>query len=61
VKELDTWGDSSRSLAGGGITAGPGSNIAESFVPAKLFPGNELVSTSRKGETTQGTGSADED
>lgn len=57
--ELDTWRGPSRSLAEGGITAGPGCNIAENFVPAKMFLGNKLVSTARKGESTQGSRSAD--
>lgn len=57
--ELDTWRGPSRSPAEGGITAGPGCNSAESFVPAKKFLGNKLFSTARKGERTQGRGSAD--
>ncbi len=57
--ELDTWRGPSRISAEGGTTAGPGCNIAESFVPAKTFLGNKLVSTARKGERTQGIGSAD--
>lgn len=59
ARELGTRRGLSRSLAEGGITAGPGCNIAESFVPAKMYLGNKLVSTARKGERTQGSGSAD--
>lgn len=57
--KLDTWRGPSRSPAEGGITAGPGCNSVEILVPAKMFLGNELFSTARKGERTLGRGSAD--
>lgn len=59
VMKMDTWRGPSRNPAERGITAGPGCNSAESFVPAKMFLGNKLFSTAREGESTQGRGSTD--
>lgn len=59
VMKMDTWRGPSRNPAERGITAGPGCNSAESFVPAKMFLGNKLFSTAREGERTQGRGSGD--
>lgn len=57
--KLDTQRGPSRSAAEGGVTAGPGCNSAEILVPAKMFLGNKLFSTARKGERTLGRESAD--